>query len=196
MKQIEKLELILRTLYKFRANGGSTMEEICETQNIPLNSRDEIQSLAEWLKDKNYIKLKLTKGSTFVTINSHGIEYCEEDLGLLKNNSLINNIFNINNISNCPNTNIVLDSSNVTFTIQNYPEIENKIKDIEQAILDSHEIHDAERENLKECLNDIKTSLESGKKPKCSFQVLLSNVANIGTIGQLVLQLGELISFN
>ncbi len=47
MKQIEKLELILRTLYKFRANGGSTMEEICETQNIPLNSRDEIQSLAE-----------------------------------------------------------------------------------------------------------------------------------------------------
>ena len=89
-----------------------------------------------------------------------------------------------------------MDSSNVTFTIQNYPEIENKIKDIEQAILDSHEIHDAERENLKECLNDIKTSLESGKKPKCSFQVLLSNVANIGTIGQLVLQLGELISFN
>ena len=114
----------------------------------------------------------------------------------MKNTSINNNIFNINNISNCPNTNIVLDSSNVTFTIQNYPEIENKIKDIEQAILDSHEIHDAERENLKECLNDIKTSLESGKKPKFSFQVLLSNVANIGTIGQLVLQLGELISFN
>ncbi|MEC5158044.1 hypothetical protein [Chryseobacterium sp. MP_3.2] len=77
MKQLEKLDLILKTLH---TNQNSTIEDICETQNIPLNSIDEIQILAKRLEDENYIRV-------FATITSYGIEYCEENLSFPRSNS-------------------------------------------------------------------------------------------------------------
>ncbi len=190
MKQAEKLNLILRTLHSC---GSSTIEEICEIQKIPINTYEEIKHLSERLRDEGYIKVTFTKGSTFATITSYGIEYCEEDSKPSKNNSLINNTFNIHNINNSPNSNIVLNSSKVNIKIQNCLEIEQKIKDIEQAILDSNEISVTEREDLKACLQDIKTSLDLQQEFKSPFFKLISLAANISTIASLVFQLGPLI---
>ncbi len=193
MKQKEKLDLIVKTLYKFRDNGSLTIEKIYEKLNIPLNSRDEIYIIAERLRDDGYIKVTFTKGTTFAIITSYGIGYCEEDLSFSKNISLINNTYNTYNINNSSNNNIVSNSSNVTIAIQNYPEIEIKFKEIQQAILINDKISATKRENILALLQDIKASLEAGNKPKMSFEVLLSNVANFATLTSSVLQLRELI---
>ena len=86
-----------------------------------------------------------------------------------------------------------MNSSNVNIKIQNCLEIEQKIKDIEQAILDSNEISVTEREDLKACLKDIKTSLDLQQEFKSPFFKLISLAANISTIASLVFQLGPLI---
>lgn len=195
MKQKEKLDLILKALYRNRHFLFSSLEDIIAELKIPIDSNNEIQNLAKRLEEERYIRIKLTKDCSFATITSYGIEYCEEDLSFSRSTYSVNNTFNIQNISESPNSNIISNSSKTNITIQNYPEIENIIKEIQDAILETKEISKTERENLEELLKDITTSLKEGQNPKFSIQKLLSNAGNFSSIGQLVIQLGQLISF-
>lgn len=193
MKQSEKLDLILKGLYKYKKKDSyPTIENICKEQNIPTDSDNEIRMLAHRLNGDNLIDARFTKSDTLVSLTSHGIEYCEENSYSIKGKAIIENMYNVT-ISNSPNTNIVSNSTNTSIQIKNSSEIKNKITEIHKSIEKNNEISIQEKENLFNCLEEIKTSIEIGKKPKFSFKQLTELGSNVAGISSLLIDLGKLI---
>jgi hypothetical protein len=50
-----------------------------------------------------------------------------------------------------------------------------------------------EKENLVECLEEVETAIDAGKKPKFSFKQLTEQGSNIASVGSLLVDLGQLI---
>jgi Effector-associated domain 11 len=90
MKHIEKLDLVLRALYKYRFSGEnhSIYEILKEIGDNP--SLDEDRLIGQRLENENLIKLTSTKDSVSCKINSYGIEYCERSSHIDASMSIIN----------------------------------------------------------------------------------------------------------
>ena len=186
MKQSEKLDLLLRGLYSLKDHRGyKLMSEIVKQNELPI-LHQEIFTLAKRLQSDNYIDATFVMGGDcFAQINSYGIEYCEEDSYSYKGNSIITNNYNIT-VENSPNTNIVSQSTQVNISTnysQQYQEI--------MGALNSAEIEDAKREEILECLEEIKATLDAGQKPKYSFKSLLSLTADVATLAPYIVAFGK-----
>ena len=96
-------------------------------------------------------------------------------------------------ITNSPNANIVSKSNNVTIQTNNYGVIKNKINDIREALKSDISIPQDKIQDIIDCIDEVETSLESGKKPKFSFSSLVELTSNFSGIGSLVIELGKLI---
>lgn len=193
MKQSEKLDLILRALYQLRYDGNfHSFKSICETQNIPVEPQNEIRMLAHRLKDDGYINAVFTRSDAAAVLTSYGIEYCEEDSYSYKGHSIITNTYNLT-ISNSPNANIVSSSTNVTIQIANHAEIKNKINELRKTVQSNADISDKKKQDLIDCLEEVETSIDAGKKPKFSFKQLTEQGSNVAGIGSLLVDLGQLI---
>jgi len=192
MKQTEKLDLILRELYKHRYNGNSyPIEGICQTLGIAVSGKYEVLSLAHLLNDKGLINLTLLSQSrVHASLTSYGVQYCEGDSFTFSGHSVITNNYTMN-INNSPNSAIVSSSNNVTITITNHGEIKNKIQEIKEAAagVDSDEI----RNNILECLEEINNNIENNKKPKFAFSALITLATGITKVAPLVTELGHLL---
>jgi len=192
MKQTEKLDLILRELYKLRFDGHVyALKDICKENNIPIEPVNEVRALASRLKDDGYVNATFTFDDSLVEITSYGVEYCEEDSYTYKNHSIITNNYNLS-ITNSPNANIISNSSNVNISIANYAEIKNKFEQIREAI-ESENITEEAKNDLIECLNEVEILVDSEKKPKFAFKQLLEIGSSIAGVGSLIVELGKLI---
>lgn len=189
MKQIEKLDLILKSLYELRFEGFYSLQEICQDKQLPIEIHSELRMLAKRLESDHFINANYTFDDCLAQITSYGIEYCEEDSYTYKGKSIITNNYNLT-ITNSPNANIVSNSTDVKIIINNHGEIKNKINQIRDEV--SHLSHEA-KEDLLECLEEIETCIDAGKKPKFSFKQLLEIGSNISGIGTLILELSQLI---
>ena len=190
MKQSEKLDLLLRELYNYKFDGHVySLKEICQEKNLPIEPYNEVRTLAHRLIDDRFITGNFTMDDCVAEITSYGVEYCEENSYTYRGHSIITNNYSIS-ISNSPNANIVSNSSEVNIIITNHAEIKNKISQIKDEISSlSHE----SKEDLLQCLEEVETTIEAGKKPKFSFKQLLEIGSSISGIGSLILELGELI---
>ena len=194
MKQSEKLDLILKTLYNYRQDGRYfSIEEICKSQNIPVEPKIELRMIVKRLEQDGYIRAIYTNSDISAVLTSHGIEYCEEDSYANKGHSIITNNYNLT-ITNSPNANIVSSSDNVTILINNYSNIKNKISEIRDTIKRDTTISQNRIQDIIDCIDEVETAIDSGKKPKFSFSSLVELTSNIAGIGSLVIELGELIS--
>ena len=192
MKHTEKLDLILRELYKFKFDGNYyLLEKIFEDGIILIDGNDEITKTAKRLEGDGFINATYTSDGCFVEINSFGVEYCESDSYTYKNHSIITNNYNLS-ITNSPNANIVSSSNEVQIIITNQAEIKNKIKEIKES-LDLSEVENDLKLELKDCLSEIETCLEADKKPKFAFKQLLELGSDFAGISALILELGKLI---
>lgn len=193
MKQHEKLDLILKALYHYKHDGKFySLISLCNTNDIPIVNEAELKMLAHRLKEDGYINASFTKGDTRVSLTTHGIDYCENNSYTYNGKSLINNNYNLT-ISNSPNANIVSGSTNVSIQITNYSEIKNKINEIKEAIQNSKELTQDNRQDLVECLDEVETNINAGKKPKFSFKTLLELGSNFSSISSLLVDLGQLL---
>jgi hypothetical protein len=113
MKQSEKLDLILRGLYKHKDDGQWwSVKEILQSCNLPTNA-EETRRLAQRLKEDNYISAPgYHLDDVFCKITTYGIEYCEESSYTYTGHSLITNNYNIS-IEDSHNVSVVSNSEEV-----------------------------------------------------------------------------------
>jgi HEPN domain-containing protein len=190
MKQSEKLDLILKELYKHKHDGKfHSISEICNYLKMSVIENEEIFSLAQRLKNDCYINLQFSHDDAFASLTSYGIEYCEEDSYTYKGHSIITN--NYINVTNSPNANVVSNSSNVTITITNYGEIKNKITEIKEAV--GKLTDETIKQEVLDCIEEIETNIEAGRKPKFAFASLINIAGSLSGVGLLIIELGKLI---
>lgn len=190
MKQSEKLDLILRELYKYRNDGKYySIAQVCETLSIPIASASEINTLAHRLKEDRYINATFVLNDCNAALTTHGIEYVEEDSYSYSGHSVITNNYSIS-IVNSPNSNIISQSSNVTIT-QNYFEASNAIERIREHIALDESIDKLKASEILECLNEIQDNLENNKKPKFAIKSLIDVAGGISSISSWLTTLGQ-----
>jgi hypothetical protein len=190
MKQSEKLDLILRDLYKYKNDGHHhSIGLICKALNIPLDSDLEMGNLASRLKTDGLINATITIGDSSAELTSSGIEYCEENSYSYTGHSIITNNYNIS-VVNSPNSNIVSQSSNVSIT-QSISEVNQTIEKIRETIASDSTIEMCKVDEILECLNEIQECIKNNQKPKYAIKSLLEIAGGISSIASLVMTLGQ-----
>ncbi len=190
MKQSEKLDLILRELYKYKNDGKYySIGWICETHNISLDSVLELNKLAHRLKDDGYINTMFKHNDCMAELTTYGIEYCEEDSYSYSGHSIITNNYSIS-IVNSPNSNVVNQSSNVNIS-QNISKASKAVEKIREAIAIDTTIDKNIATEILDCLNEIQESLKNNQKPKFAIKSLINIAGGISSIASWVTILGQ-----
>ena len=190
MKQSEKLDLILRELYKYKNDGKYySIGWICQTLNIPLDSSLELNKIGHRLKDDGFINTLFSHNDCSAELTSYGIEYCEENSYTYSGHSIITNNYSIS-IVNSPNSNIVNESSNVTI-IQNISEASQAVEKIRETIALDNNIDKDKAAEILECLNEIQDNLKKNQKPKFAIKSLIDIAGGISSISSWVTTLGQ-----
>lgn len=190
MKQLEKLDLILKFLYEKKFDGYYyDLPEILLDYGIEVNL-DEGFALGKRLERDGLVKAIEAKSGMSVTLTTEGIDYIENDSYSNHGHSVISNHYNIS-ITDSINTSIVQNSTNTTISQATSlaDEIINKILNE----LSKDNISSVQFEDIKDCLTEIKTAIASGINPKYSFKTLLTMTSEFSSIGSLILSLGQLI---
>lgn len=190
MKQSEKLDLILRELYKYKNDGKYySIGWICQTLNIPLDSFLELNKLAHRLKDDGFINPMFTHNDCSAELTSYGIEYCEENSYTYSGHSIITNNYSIS-IVNSPYSNIVNQSSNVSIT-QNISEAGQAVEKIRETIALDTTIDKEKAAEILDCLNEIQDNLKNNQKTKFAIKSLIDLAGGISSISSWVTTLGQ-----
>lgn len=194
MKQSEKLDLILRELYKYKNDGKYySIKWICQTLSIPLDSNLELNKLAHRLKDDGYVKTIFQNNDCSAELTSYGIDYCEEDSYSYSGHSIITNNYRIS-VVNSPNTNFINQSNNISIN-QNYSAANQAVEKIREIIATDESIEKATLEDIIECLNEIEESLKVSKKPKFAIKSLIDIAGGISSISSWITVLGQFAGF-
>lgn len=188
MKQSEKLDLILRELYKYKNdNRFYSIEDIFHTLNTPLDSLYETINLGERLKDAGFINAVFTNEGCVAKLTSYGIEYCEENSYTFTGHSVITNNYSI---FNSPNANIVSQSSSVTIT-QNVSNINESIEKIRETVMTDTTIDRNKATEILDCLNEIQEAIKNNQKPKFAIKSLLDIAGGISSIASWITTIGQ-----
>jgi hypothetical protein len=161
MKQSEKLDIILRYLYDRKDdNKEYSIADVLASSGVETNPT-EIARLAEHLERDKYIKLNnLSSKLKKAKITSKGITYAEGESYSHKGSNIINHY----NIVNSPQTNVVVNSNQVTINQTQYESATEIIKQIRETISKDESVAVAVRTEILECLTEIESGLEN-KKP-------------------------------
>ena len=189
MKQSEKLDIILRYLYERKDdNKEYSIADVLESSGIETNPT-EIARLAEHLEKDKYIKLNnLSTKLKKAKITSKGITYAEGDSYSHRGNNIINHY----NVVNSPQTNIVVNSNQVTIDQTQYESATEIIKQIRATISKDESVAVAVRTEILECLTEIESGLDNKKTPKFAIKSLLGMGSDIASISGFVLNLAQL----
>lgn len=79
MKQIEKLDLLLKALYETRFEGYYPLSDICADRDFPIEPKTELKRLAKRLQSDTHIDTIYAQEECFAQITSNGILYCQTD---------------------------------------------------------------------------------------------------------------------
>lgn len=189
MKQSEKLDIILRYLYERKDdNKEYSIADVLTSSGIETNPT-EVSRLAEHLEKDKYVKLNnLSSKLKKAKITSKGITYAEGDSYSHKGNNIINHY----NVVNSPQTNIVVNSNQVTIDQTQYESATEIIKQIRETISKDESVAVAVRTEILECLTEIEGGLENKKTPKFAIKSLLGMGSDIASISGFVLNLAQL----
>jgi hypothetical protein len=189
MKQTEKLDAILKFLYQNRFNGKHYLVDcIMDELNIFYNGKEEAAELGKRLASDGFVDSNpISSGRILVTINTHGIDYCEGSSYSFKNISLISNNYNINN---SPNSNIISQSENVSIT-QDFGNINKTVDKIIDIIQKDKTVEVKKINEILECLAEIQETINNNKKPKFAIKYLLNITKGISSIASWVKILGQ-----
>lgn len=186
MKQIEKLDLILKSLYEKPGKIGEVVQLLKE-KGVDVTFDDAIR-LGKRLADAGFVKLSSVRDSALVEMKSEGIEFVEGDSFTHKGQSVISNHYII---SNSPNANLVAQSSNVSI-VQNIGDIKQTIEKIKSEVSSDTSVSVNKKQEFNECLHEVETGIQAGKNPKFAFKALLELASDFASVGSLVIELGKL----
>lgn len=193
MKQSEKLDIILKELYEKRDERKPVLiNELVKSAGLEV-SQQELIRLCRKLKEDHYIALQEVSNTRMMgRITAEGISYCEEDSYSQKGQSVLNVTHNYT-ITGSPQANIVINSSQVTINQSQEQDASGIIEEIRQVMERDGAIDFALKEEIAECLDEIKLSIDAGKQPKFSMRQLLTMGSEIASIGGLVVNLAQVL---
>lgn len=188
MKHKEKLDVVLRGLYRYRFDGKYyPILQILEEQGLTYDI-NEPRHIAKRLNEDGYVKMVATKDRTSVCITSKGVEYCEQDSYALPGNSIVN-IYNIDST----NSNLNIGSGNQQITEQFHNQLDD-IKEIKKELTYLKEVDKALIKEISECLDEIEEKIKHEKKvSSVLLKGLLSITADLTTLFPLVEKLSNRI---
>lgn len=189
IKQSEKLDIILRSLYDLRFDGKYySLKEILTNNNVN-SSVDEVFALGKKLEADGHINFLGSHNDVFGSITTEGIEYVEDDSYSVTGSPITNNHYNIS-IVNSPNANYVNRSSNVSIS-QSFNGVDEVIKNIRETIQKESGIDREIIENVLECLGEIEHTVKNGGKPKYAVKSLLDIAGGISSVASWITVLGQ-----
>ena len=192
MKQAEKKDIILRYLYEKRDdNQDYNLNEILVSQGVETNPT-EVARLASDLKKDHYIELKdLSSVLKKARINGKGIDYCESDSYSNKGQGIVYNY----HINNSPQANIIVNSNRVSINQKQHDKAESILAEIRKKLLEDESLDLQFKQEVMECLAEIKDGLTNKKAPKYAIKSLLSLVGDTASITGLALSLAKIFGF-
>ena len=184
MKHKEKLDIVLRGLYRYKFDGKYyPILQIIEEQGLAYGN-NEPRHIAKRLNEDGYAKMVATKDRTSVCITSKGVEYCEQDSYALPGSSIIN-IYNIDST----NSNLNIGSGNQNVKGHSNKQIDD-INEIKKELAYLKEVDNALVKEISECLDEIEEKIQQGKKvSSVLFRGLLAATADLTTIYPLMVKL-------
>lgn len=192
MKQSEKMDLLLKELYKYKHDGKFySLAGFCHELGISYEPYNELVTLGHRLKSDGYIDVTFYPDAPYAKLNSYGIEYCEEDSYTYHGKAIINNNYNI--IKNSPNAAIMAHSPHSSIKINDGEDIKRMIDDLKATVIDSALITGQSQVDIMECLDEISTSTDAGKKPRFALDKLIEITSGISDIGSFVIALRETV---
>lgn len=191
MKQSQKLDLILKELYKHKNDGKFySIGQICKSLNIPLDSNLEINKLGHRLESDGFIRTSFTRTDCSAELTTHGIDYCEENSYSYKGQAVITNNYSFS-IVNSQNSNIISHAADIKITY--YNEIRDAIEKIKECISNDSSIDRAKASEILECLNEIQKSIDNNHKPKFAIKSLIEITAGLSSIASWITTLGQCV---
>jgi hypothetical protein len=171
-------------------NTDYNLKVILEENGVSTN-QTEVARLADDLKTDKYIHLKdLSSVLKKARITSKGVDYCEADSYSKRGQSIVNNY----HITNSPQANIVVNSSQVEINQTQQDKAESIINEIRDELAKESFELEFKKEVL-ECLTEIQNGISSQKAPKFAIKSLLSLVGNSASISGLALSLAQVFGY-
>ncbi len=189
MKQTEKLDLALKFLCEKPRGQYFDLVQLFKESGIEI-SLDDARVLGQRLSNSDYAKYTSTYGSVHVSIRSEGIEFVEGDSFTHKGNSVITTYYSI---SNSPNANLISHAGQVTITQHSVIQAKSILERIREVASKDNTIDRIKREEILECADEVETGVNAGKTPKYALMSLIKLGADVAAIGDLVLQLKNII---
>lgn len=94
MKQVEKLDILLRTLYESRFEGYYPLNEMWIQKSLPPQMKAELRKLSARLKNDDFIDTLCTRDECYAQITEKGIAYCKMDSYTYKGLPILSNKYN------------------------------------------------------------------------------------------------------
>lgn len=189
MKQVEKLDLVLKALNETADKSGEIVQLLKE-KGVDI-TLDEAHRLGRRLADAGYIRFSPSRQSAWVDMKSEGIEFVEGDSFTHKGQSIITNNYH-HAIINSPSANLVSQSSQVNIT-QNSEGVKQIIERLKEEVAQDSSINSDKKQELTECIEEVENGLEAGKAPKFAFKSLVELAADFASVSSLVIQLGQVL---
>lgn len=146
---------------------------------IILTNREEQEILYETDEERDEALIHIRKSIT---------EYSYKKNTMEKQNSI-----NIN-VTDSSNVNIVSQSSNVSISQEIKNEVCSKIEELTKQLESINNVDINLKNDILECVNDIKANIESNKKvPKYSLQGLIDLTSKIASLSSLGIGIAQLL---
>lgn len=146
---------------------------------IILTNREEQEILYKTDEERDEALIHIRKSITEYSYKKHTME---------KQNSI-----NIN-VTDSSNVNIVSQSSNVSISQEIKNEVCSKIEELTKQLESINNVDVNLKNDILECVNDIKANIESNKKvPKYSLQGLIDLTSKIASLSSLGIGIAQLL---
>ncbi len=97
MKQVEKLDLLLKMLYECRYEGYYPLSEICSQHALPIETDSELRKFAKRLQNDGLIDTLYANEECFAQLTTDGSVYCQNDSYTFRGRSLLANDYGFSN---------------------------------------------------------------------------------------------------
>lgn len=188
MKQTEKLDLILKGLYKDPEHYHSLKGILLDAGEGA--TVDEIHQLGQKLKSDGYMLFWGGPDDVAGQITINGKIYVEGDSYTYRGRAIISNHYNIS-IVNSPNANLVNQSRGVSIDQSSSATATEAVENIRQTINASKELDPNLSREILECLQEIEQGIKEGRRPKFAIKSLLDVAANVSQISSWLTTLGQ-----
>lgn len=191
MKQVEKLDRILRYLYEHRHEEQRVpLDGVVKELGMPIVSPAEVSDLGKRLVDDGVVDaLRITLGRYMLRLNSRGVDYCEgRSYESASQPAVQTTTINITNSQQ-----VALNNNSAGATASNHGDAAVLAGRILQEAQKDPTLTSGDIEQLKGLLEAITEGLANGRSPRSKGEELINRYGSIASIGGLITSFAQMM---